>query len=176
MSEWWFTKSTYLFHQQNTAWVLNLDREKSGSFRIWSAQRLRPSILQNISWLFFFFNEWNPIWLSPAVGRDVDWIDWTATDFGEEEKLNFNVWWIYISYQMPKLQGWESGEKSKALFSCFISVRKRNSPDLFFLRSFWSVGMGTGSCTYQNHSFDPYAPARFALCFQSSLQISIEEK
>lgn len=54
MSEWWFTKSTYLFHQQNTAWVQNLDREKSGSFRIWSAQRLRPSILQNISWLFFF--------------------------------------------------------------------------------------------------------------------------
>lgn len=36
---------------------------------------------------------------------------------------------------MPKLQGWEGGEKSKAFFSCFISVRKRNSPDLFFLRS-----------------------------------------
>lgn len=45
MSEWWFTESTYLFHQENPAWVLNLDREKSDSFRIWSAQRLRPSIL-----------------------------------------------------------------------------------------------------------------------------------
>lgn len=36
---------------------------------------------------------------------------------------------------MPKLQGWECGEISKAFVSCFISVRKRNSPDLFFLRN-----------------------------------------